>query len=262
MTSSRSSLTRRGALVALAALGAAALAACTRVVQKGAAPSPSAPGAHPSTRPTASSTPTPAGFDKTQFSTTDPNSIWVVVNKKHGLNPLDYAPGDLVSPPVVNINGQQLRAAASDALVAMLAAGKAEQGLSFSMQSGYRPYATQVSVYKESVASNGVAVADNLTARPGFSEHQTGLAVDISAVPAKFSLQEQFATTPHAQWLAANAYRFGFLLRYPADKVDITGYSFEPWHFRYLGVELATHLWQSKIETLEEFFGISGGTSY
>ncbi|HEY0247296.1 MAG TPA: M15 family metallopeptidase [Gryllotalpicola sp.] len=223
------------------------------------------PPASASPAPPADATPTPTStpaFDKTANSTTDPHSLWVVVNKKHALTPVDYAPTDLVYPPAPNINGQPLRKPAADALAAMFAAGKSEQGLSFSIQSGYRSYSVQVAVYNQSVASNGQAVADNLTARPGTSEHQTGLAVDISAVPAQYSLQEAFSTTPHAKWLAANAWRFGFLLRYPSDKVAVTGYSFEPWHFRYLGVPLATELHNTHVETLEEFFGIPGGVNY
>jgi hypothetical protein len=100
------------------------------------------------------------------------------------------------------------------------------------------------------------------TAPPGHSEHQTGLAVDISAIPPICSLDACFAQTPHGQWLAANAWRFGFVLRYPADKVAVTGFTFEPWHFRYIGVPLATEMHISGVKTLEEFFGLAGGTKY
>ncbi|WP_236609485.1 M15 family metallopeptidase [Leifsonia xyli] len=86
--------------------------------------------------------------------------------------------------------------------------------------------------------------------------------MDISAVPAQCSLSACFAQTPQGEWLAANAWRFGFLLRYPADKVAVTGFMFEPWHYRYIGIPLATHLHATGVTTLEEFFGLPGGTEY
>jgi D-alanyl-D-alanine carboxypeptidase len=230
------------------------------------------PGPHrsaPATRPprptpTPSVTPTPApvGFDKAAQSTDDPSSTWVVVNKPRGLNPPTYVPPDLVYPDVAYVNRQPMRQEAANALVALFQAGKREAGLEFSVQSAYRSYESQTRVYDDDVARNGQAFADTDTARPGHSEHQTGLAVDISAVPAQCSLDACFGETPHGRWLAANAWRFGFLLRYPADKVAVTGFTYEPWHFRYIGVPLATQLHATGVTTLEEFFGLPGGTSY
>lgn len=221
----------------------------------------------PASRPISSVTATPIPiptptFDKAALSIDDPASIWVVANKSRALNPRTFVPPDLVYPDVPNINGQPMRQATADAIVAMFAAGSSEAGLQFSVQSAYRSYDTQVRVYNADVAANGQAYADTDTARPGTSEHQTGLAVDISAVPANCSLDACFGTTPQGQWLAANAWRFGFLLRYPADKVDVTGYTYEPWHFRYVGVELATEMHRAGVTTLEEFFGVPGGTVY
>lgn len=211
--------------------------------------------------PVPTPTPTPT-FNKAALSIDDPASIWVVANKSRALNPPTFAPPDLVYPDVPNVNDQPMRQATADAVVAMFAAGSSEAGLQFSVQSAYRSYDTQVKVYNADVAANGQAYADTDTARPGTSEHQTGLAVDISAVPANCSLDACFGTTPQGQWLAANAWRFGFLLRYPADKVDVTGYTYEPWHFRYIGVELATEMHNTGVTTLEEFFGVPGGTVY
>jgi D-alanyl-D-alanine carboxypeptidase len=200
-------------------------------------------------------------FDKKARSTTAADSLWVVVNKKHPLTPVDYAPTDLVYPDLPNPNHQPLRRAAAEALMRLsAAAGKA--GLALSIESGYRSYQTQVEVYGGWVAARGQAAADEVSARPGTSEHQTGLAVDLAAVPPNCSLAACFGTTPHGTWLAANAWRYGFLLRYPADKVDVTGYDYEPWHFRFVGVALATKLHQDRRETLEEFFGVSGGRRY
>jgi D-alanyl-D-alanine carboxypeptidase len=207
-------------------------------------------------------TPTAAAFDKTANSVDDPSSIWVVVNKSRSLNPANFAPTDPVYPVVTYVNRQPMRAAVADALVAMFAAGSSEAQLKFSVQSAYRSFATQTSVYNQIVATSGQAQADTVSARPGHSEHQTGLAVDISAVPAAYSLQTGFANTPQGLWLAANAWKYGFLLRYPADKVAITGFSFEPWHYRYIGVPLSTELHNTGVATLEEFFGLPGGTTY
>ncbi len=212
--------------------------------------------------PTPTPTPTPTGFDKHAHSTTDPNSIWVVVNKLRPLRPKSYGPHDIVNVPVAHDNPPQLRKAAGAALVRMFAAGKAAGAGGMQIQSAWRPYATQVRVYAGWVNSLGRAQADRQSARPGYSEHQTGLAVDISPVPLKCALAACFGTTSQGRWLAANAYRFGFLLRYPADKTRVTGYEYEPWHFRYIGVPLATEMHKEHVETLEEFFGLPAAPDY
>ncbi|WP_240183631.1 M15 family metallopeptidase [Leifsonia aquatica] len=229
-------------------------------------PHTDAPGAgarpHPRPTPSAPPTPTSVGFDATAQSFDDPASTWVVVNKSRVLDPVAFAPPELVYPDVTYVNRQPMRPEVADALVAMFHAGKQEAGLDFSVQSAYRSFDSQTRVYDDDVARNGQAYADTDTARPGHSEHQTGLAVDISAVPAKCSLAACFADTPQGTWLAANAWRFGFLLRYPADKVPVTGFTFEPWHFRFIGVPLAAHLHATGVTTLEEFFHCAGGTEY
>jgi D-alanyl-D-alanine carboxypeptidase len=211
--------------------------------------------------PVPSSAPTPT-FDATAYSLDEPSSIWVVVNKARALVPIDYVPPRLVLPAVPNVNGQPMRPDVAVALTAMFAAGTAQAGVHFSVQSAYRSYATQVAVYNQDVAQHGRPFADTDTARPGHSEHQTGLAVDISAVPAACSLDVCFGTTPQGKWLVANAWRFGFLLRYPADKVAVTGFTYEPWHFRYIGTALAAEMHRRGVTTLEEFFGVPGGTQY
>jgi D-alanyl-D-alanine carboxypeptidase len=215
-------------------------------------------------RPTPTVTPPalPIGFDRSAQSVDDPASTWVVVNKPRALGQAGYVPGDLVYPPVTYVNRQPMRQQTADALLALFAAGKAEAGLDFSVQSAYRSYDSQVRVYDDDVARNGRDFADTDTARPGHSEHQTGLAVDISAVPARCSLDACFADTPHGSWLAANAHRFGFILRYPSDKVPVTGFTFEPWHFRFVGAPLATELHTTHAATLEEFFTLPGGPDY
>lgn len=222
-----------------------------------------APTEPPRPEPTATPAPAPAPtFDRAAHSIDDPNSIWVVVDKLRPLTPADYVPGDLVDVPVPFANPPLLRQEASDAVVSLFTAFTAETGLTLQSQSAYRSFEAQTRIYDSDIVNLGQAGADLSTARPGTSEHQTGLTIDISAQPGQCSLSACFGDTPHGQWLAANAWRFGFLLRYPADKVDITGYEYEPWHFRYIGIELATEMHDTEVRTLEEFFGLPAAPSY
>jgi D-alanyl-D-alanine carboxypeptidase len=233
-------------------------------------PSVSSPSATPTPSPTPSATPTPIPtptpdpeptFDPGAFSIDDPNSLWVVVNKQRPLNPADYYPPDLRAPQVP-YGAYDQRTEAATAVEQMFAAFLAETGQEMESISGFRSYDSQVSTYNGWVNQLGQAQADLVSARPGHSEHQTGLAIDIASVPANCSLEECFAQTAQAQWAAANAYRFGFILRYPADKTPITGYAYEPWHFRYVGVALATEMHDTGVTTLEEYFGLPAAPSY
>lgn len=204
-------------------------------------------------------------FDKTRYSLTDPTSIWVIVNKQHPLTPISYAPDDLVTPSVtLRVPGQQemeMRRAAADALEQMFA-GAANAGYKLKISTAYRGYNYQKTLYDQYAARDGQAKADTYSARPGYSEHQTGLAVDIRNQVDTCSLNACFGATPEGKWLAANAYRYGFLVRYPADKEAVTGYEYEPWHFRYIGTDLSIEMHKQGVETLEEFFNVSGGTTY
>jgi D-alanyl-D-alanine carboxypeptidase len=273
MTGSRRSGRRRagaerrfGSLVALAVVAAAVTG---MVLLRGgdptATPSAAAPAARtptaPSTGPAASSSPpapppgTPtAAFDRTRLSIDDPASSWVVVNKARPLVPLDYAPADLV--PVGN--GRELRAEAAQAMDAMLAAA-AVQGLTLSVQSAYRSYDYQMATFARQVARFGEARAEIQVARPGFSEHQTGLAADIGG---GCDIETCFATTAEGRWVAAHAAEFGYLVRYPDGMQEVTGYKYEPWHVRYVGVVLATELERTGVSTLEEFFGLPAAPGY
>ena len=240
------------------------VAGCASGFRPFAASSPSStPVPTPTATPIPTPTPTPTPtFDRAGQSIDDPSSYWVVVVKLRALTPSDYVPPDRVTVPVPYVNPTMLRTVASDAVVAMFADYKAETGLGMQSQSAYRSYGTQVSVYNGWVAKLGQAGADKTSARPGHSEHQTGLAIDISAVPATCALQACFAETPQGVWLAANAWKYGFVLRYPQGKTPITGYEFEPWHYRYVGLELAAELHSTGIETLEEFFGLPAAPTY
>ena len=116
--------------------------------------------------------------------------------------------------------------------------------------SSYRDYQYQVDLYNGYVNSKGEEWADSISARPGFSEHQTGLTVDMAATGAQLS---KFADTDAFVWMQQNAHRFGWILRYPEGKEIITGYSYEAWHYRYLGVELATKVHDSGL-TYDEYY--------
>ncbi|GAB2459726.1 hypothetical protein GCM10027062_44220 [Nocardioides hungaricus] len=217
------------------------------------APGPSSP-PPPSAVPPADTPPSqePA-FDRSRRSTTDPRSIWVVVNKRNPIAPLDYR------PDIELVRGYQVARPAAPPLGELLAASD-RRGLGFKIASAFRSYDYQQGVYAGTVVERGQAAADRVSARPGYSEHQTGLAVDLvtPASPA-CDFDACFAGTPGGRWLARNAWRYGFVLRYPAGSAAVTGYDPEPWHLRYVGCALAAELRRSEVATLEELFGIPGG---
>jgi D-alanyl-D-alanine carboxypeptidase len=212
------------------------------------------PSATPSASPTPSATPTPT-FDKSQFSIDDPASLWVVVNKTRPLNPINYAPS-LTALTFPGGKGQ-MRPEAAAGLQQMFADYTTQTGARLTVVSPYRSYSTQVSTYNGWVARLGKAQADRQSARPGYSEHQTGLAVDINT-----AVSQAFGTTPAGQWLAANSWKYGFIVRYTDGQEPVTGYEYEPWHFRYVGVALATELHTTGIPTLEQFFGLPSAPNY
>ena len=211
--------------------------------------------------PTPTPTPTPT-FDMAAQSLDDPASYWVVVNKLRPLNPADFVAPDLVAVAVDYVYTPQLRAEPAAQVVAMFAAFNAESGLVMQSQSAYRSYSAQVSTYNGWVSKLGQAGADLTSARPGHSEHQTGLAIDVSALPANCSLDQCFADTAQGQWLAQHAWEYGFVLRYPNGYTNITGYEFEPWHYRYVGLDLAKEFHDTGATTLEEFFGLAAAPTY
>ncbi len=204
-------------------------------------------------------------FDKTQYSLTDPASIWVVVNKQRPLTPKSYIPADLVVPNVpLRVPGNstmQVRAVTATAMEALFAAAKAA-GAPLMLSSGYRSFSYQTSLYGSYVSAHGQASADTFSARPGYSEHQTGLAFDVEPLNQQCDVDQCFANTAAGKWIAQHAYEYGFLLRYPSDKVAITGYEYEPWHLRYVGKALALELHNTHTETLEEFFGLPPAPNY
>ncbi len=183
-----------------------------------------------------------------------PASLWAMANKERAL-PMDYVPTGLTAPnlPLRSGSGSEEMWVRSDAvapLEALFAAATA-QGHQLMVGSAYRSAVTQNSLFNSYVASAGLEEASKYSARPGRSEHQLGLSVDISSLSQACYLEECFTSTPDGEWLANNAYKYGFALRYIKGKEAITGYNFEPWHYRYVGVDLATALHQSGL-ALEE----------
>lgn len=218
-------------------------------------------------QPSSSESKTSQEFNKNQYSLSDPDSIWVVTNKLRPLNPKTYVPNDLVVPNMtlratITNDEKLLRAPAATALEQMVTAAK-QQGLNFTLQSGYRSYNFQVALYNRYVAEQGKTVADSQSARPGFSEHQTGLAVDLgSSKHPECDIEACFGTTEEGKWLAENASKYGFVIRYPEGLAQITGYTYEPWHIRYVGASLATEMQNQGAKTLEQFFSLPSAPDY
>ncbi len=179
------------------------------------------------------------------------SSITVVVNKKHKL-PSDYVPAGLTP-----IDGGYLRLAAAEAMQSLMNDG-ANNGFNFFLASDYRSYSTQEALYNGYVASDGQAQADTYSARPGFSEHQTGLTADVGDRNSGCIIMTCFGTTRAGQWIAANAANYGFIVRYPEGKDAITGYQYEPWHLRFVGISAAQGIVKSGL-TMDEYFGMTAG---
>lgn len=177
----------------------------------------------------------------------------LLVNK-HYLLDKDYIPDDLVNVSQNyawgEVGSQKVREIAYNAFLDMWNAAN-EEGYYLMINSSYRSYEDQEIVYNNYKNSSGERFADSIAARPGSSEHQTGLALDIFSKTN--TNKNTFSQTDEAKWLKENAHNFGFILRYPEDKVDITGYSFESWHYRYVGKDIATYIYENDI-TYEEYY--------
>jgi D-alanyl-D-alanine carboxypeptidase len=182
---------------------------------------------------------------------TDPSSITVIINKKHCFSPKNWTPGSLES-----FDGFLIQSEASDHLSSMSQAAMSA-GVGFSLSSAYRSYDNQVETYNTWVRVNGsTAAADTVSARPGFSEHQTGLAADLKAGNC---VLECFGGTGSYAWLQQHAAEYGFIERYPQGLTAITGYDPEAWHWRYVGITTAQDMKAKGIQTLESYFSITGG---
>lgn len=188
----------------------------------------------------------------------DPNDILVLVNKQHAL-PDGYEPPDLVFPDVrfpftEDLPKKQMRKVAAKAMEKMFAAGDKDE-IDLFAQSGYRSYERQDAIFAANVEKNGEEAANNYSARPGESEHQTGLTMDVTSAEVDYDLVIEFGDTKEGKWLKEHAADYGFIIRYPEEKEDITEYQYEPWHIRYVGEEAAKEI-MSKGITLEEYLGV------
>ena len=184
----------------------------------------------------------------------DPTDILILVNKQ---NRAPAVPVTLVKPDVTPTRESvaeniYMRPEAASALEALFE-GAAEAGLTLYATSGYRSYSTQKAIFDRKAAERGEQAANRSVAKPGYSEHQTGLAMDIEGeTTLGTGLTEAFGESPEGIWVAEHCHEYGFIIRYPKDKTNITGYIYEPWHIRYVGVEAATEITELGV-TFEEY---------
>lgn len=187
---------------------------------------------------------------------TNPNSTTVLVNKEYTVAE-NYVPKDLVEPNIkfsfnYKDEKRKLRKVAADNLEILFQQAKSA-GYELEGVSGYRSYKRQKTIYEYNLLKNGFEYTQIYSAMAGTSEHQTGLAIDISCPSMNGILTDKFGETKEGKWVAENSYKYGFIVRYPKNKSNITGYGYEPWHIRYVGTELAKYLYENNI-TLDEYY--------
>ena len=208
----------------------------------------------PTPSPTPSPTSTPEPTVEPTVDTTTLSSIQKITNKSH---PIDsgYVPANLT---IVNVNSngtQYLRSEAASELVKMFAAAH-KDGIDLYLVSGYRSYAQQLALYNTYVNTDGKALADSYDAIPGACEHQLGLAVDLSDDNRDHDIDDSFESTAAYQWLLKHSYEYGYILRFLPGKESITGIAYNPWSFRYIGIEEAKKVYDSGL-TLEEYYKVN-----
>lgn len=192
------------------------------------------------------------GLDNPYYTNTKPstnlNTELILVNKYNYVTE-NYVPENL-QPLNTSYarSGMQLVDIAKEAFESMSDDAKKE-GMNIIAMSSYRSYDYQVNLYNNYVKTDGKEAADTYSARPGYSEHQTGLAVDVYNLELPYT---SFEKTEEFNWMQENAHKYGFILRFPKDKVDITGYQYEAWHYRYVGKEVAKYIHNHNM-TLEEY---------
>lgn len=190
------------------------------------------------------------GLDNSFYTNTQPskniNSTNILVNKYNYLES-DYIPDNLIA---IN-NLTKMVKIAADAFQSMINSAKNE-GYTIIGISGYRSYSYQDNLYKKYVSIDGVEEADTYSARAGYSEHQTGLAIDVSNATLPYT---SFEDTKEFKWMQENAHKFGFIIRYPKNKEQITGYMYESWHYRYVGTEIANYIKKHNI-TYDEYYAM------
>ena len=212
--------------------------------------------------------PTPALTDYLypRFTIDWANQPYVVVNKLRTLNPIDFAPANLVVMPssesLDNSRRLVLAPSAANALVLMAEQMQNDGYGQLFVNSAYRTYDYQADLFESKIRQYGLAGALVRSAKAGHSEHQTGLAVDVSVPAQGCVIMTCFGKTEAGKWVAENSWRFGFIVRYEEETTAITGYSYEPWHLRFLGQELAAEYSKKGIQTLEEFWSLPAAEFY
>lgn len=190
----------------------------------------------------------------------NPADTLILVNKQ---NKAPSVPITLVKPDVTPTKPSvaeniYMRPEAAWALEALFA-GAAEEGITLYATSGFRSYSTQKAIFDRRAEERGEKAANRSVAKPGYSEHQTGLAMDVEGqTTLGTGLTEAFGESPEGIWLARHCHEYGFIIRYPKDKTDITGYIYEPWHIRYVGDEAAREIAGLGV-TLEEYLVLVRG---
>ncbi len=198
------------------------------------------------------------------YSLDEADSLYVVVNKQRPLDPIDYTPEVITveSEFVDNSRGIELAPVAAEAVIEMAKAAEEAGVGTLKLNSGFRSYDYQGELFIAKIAQYGEAEALERSAKAGHSEHQTGLAVDVSEPSQGCEIMQCFGNTEAGIWVAENAWRFGYIVRYELDQTSITGYTYEPWHLRYVGKELAERYYEGEYNTLEEFWGLDSAPEY
>ena len=207
-----------------------------------------------------------ASYHQTRLATKFGGSDLVVVNKQRPLQPLEYQPLNLrdieSSKDLDNSRGLQLADQAATALEDLAKAMRAEGAGKLFVNSAFRSYKYQAELFNSKASQYGLAGALARAAKAGHSEHQTGLAADVSVPEQGCAIMQCFGDTDGGKWLAANSWRYGFIIRYEKDTTSITGYTYEPWHLRYVGVQLASTYSKTGMKTLEDFWGFAPAEFY
>lgn len=194
----------------------------------------------------------PADAELTDLEQEEPERLLALITKEQAVEPVDYEPPDLVT---VGGSDLELRAEVADQLEAMFAAAE-EEGHDLRVVSAYRSKETQDATHDYWQRTSGKEVAEATSARPGHSEHQTGLAVDVDTVVGECTLDRCFGELDEGRWVAAQAHEFGFVISYPEGTRDRTGYTYEPWHLRYVGPRAAGEMAALDIALLQDYLSL------
>lgn len=211
-----------------------------------------APAVSPTVSAAATPSPVPSKTPEPTADTESDDSLLRIVNRQRPLR-AEYVPQDLTEPAVATEGTEYLRREAADAIAALFAAAR-EAGHELVLISGYRSYEFEVRNQQYYIGLYGEEYASHVDCIPGANEHQLGLAADLGTADRTCRLDSCFAGTEAGRWLSENAWRYGWILRYPEGKEDVTGIMYSPWNYRYVGTEAAVRIFQSGL-TMEEYYG-------